>query len=158
MVERPELLRTFEASSDGHTPTRSSSFHSKMTMLTRGSWSPSGVVLTNTASINGSVSPPHAVLLYMPLHCRRFCSFCVCSNFSPFSSPQKGFARTIFTSSARTRGVKSVSPSRATSHVFIFEGTKIDESELRMSQSQCRAHKVNIPRGQGCVVKSRAVA
>lgn len=63
---------TSVASSEGHTPTKSSSLHSNITILTIGSSSPSGLDSVNIVRMNGSTSPPHAVLLYMPLHCCLF--------------------------------------------------------------------------------------
>lgn len=52
----------------GYLPTKPSSFHSKMTTLTIGSPSPSGVCFSNRVEMYGSISPPQDFRPYMPEH------------------------------------------------------------------------------------------
>ena len=75
-------MPTLGESSLGHLPTRSSSRHSNITRLTKGSSSPSGSVFVNVVRMKGSTSPPHALLLYIPLHCCLSCSFWVWTRVS----------------------------------------------------------------------------
>ena len=77
-----ESTPTLGDSSLGHLPTRSSSRHSNITRLTKGSSSPSGSVFMNVVRMKGSTSPPHALLLYIPLHCCLSCSFWVWTRVS----------------------------------------------------------------------------
>ena len=77
-----ESMPTLGESSLGHLPTRSSSRHSNITRLTMGSSSPSKSVFMNVVRMKGSTSPPHALLLYIPLHCCLSCSFWVWNRVS----------------------------------------------------------------------------
>ena len=59
-------------------PIRGSSCHSKMTMLTRGSLSPTKSSFINLVRINGSTDPPQDFRLYIPEHRCRSSSPCFC--------------------------------------------------------------------------------
>ena len=70
---------TTTASTIGYLPTYSSSFHSKMMMLTMGSSFPSAACFSKSTEMDGSNDPPHDFMLYMPEHiCLSSSLFCCC--------------------------------------------------------------------------------
>lgn len=68
--------RRTSGSSDIDLPINSSSLHSNITRLTRGSLSAASGSWVNLVNINGSVFPPHDLRLYIPEHRWRWASSC----------------------------------------------------------------------------------